>query len=62
MLAPAGIEDAVQLRHVFSWHRCIWSVIMQADKETLQELQSDSDAMQERLQQLGMMQLAEPVY
>lgn len=28
---------------------------MQADKETLQELQSDSDAMQERLQQLGVM-------
>ena len=28
--------------------------VLQADKETLQELQSDSDAMQERLQQLGM--------
>ena len=26
---------------------------LQADKETLQEMQSDSDAMQERLQQLG---------
>ena len=34
---------------------------MQADKETLQELQSDRDAMQERLQQLGMMRPAEPV-
>ena len=34
---------------------------MQADRETLQELQSDSDAMQEHLQQLGMTRPAETV-
>ena len=33
-----------------------WLLHMQADKETLQELQRDSDAMQERLQQLGQSQ------
>ena len=62
-LALTGVEDAmqVQLQHVFSWHRYMLGVVMQADKETFQELQSDSDAMQERLQQLGMMQPADSV-